>query len=98
MAGLAERVRARLPANAEVTEKRMFGSLVFMIDGNLAVSVRDEELMVRTGAPPPDEPGVRAAQMGKRTMKGWVVVDAGREDVDAWIDAGVAYARSLPPK
>ena len=76
----------------------MFGSLVFMLDGNMAVAVRDEELMVRTGQEPPDEPGVRPVDMGARRMKGWVLVDAGHGELDAWIDKGIAFARSLPPK
>jgi hypothetical protein len=99
MAELAERVRARLPDGANVSERRMFGSLVFMLDGNMAVAVRsDGDLMVRTGEDPPDEPGVRPVDMGARRMKGWVLVEAGHARLDEWIDTGIAFARSLPPK
>jgi hypothetical protein len=99
MADLADRIRARLPGDVSVTERRMFGSLVFMLDGNMAVAARGEgDLMVRTGEEPPDEPGVRPVDMGKRRMKGWVVVDPGHERLDDWIDTGVAFARSLPKK
>jgi hypothetical protein len=99
MAELAERVRARLPEGVDVSERRMFGSLVFMLDGNMAVAARGSgELMVRTGREPPDEPGVRPVDMGARRMKGWVVVDAGHAGLDGWIDQGIAFARSLPPK
>jgi hypothetical protein len=96
---LEGRVRARLPRDADVGERRMFGSLVFMLDGNMAVAVRgDGDLMVRTGKEPPDEPGVRPVDMGKRRMKGWVLVDADHDRLDDWIDTGIAFARSLPPK
>jgi len=94
---LATRVRAWLADEPAVSERSMFGSLAFMVGGNLAVAVRGDELMVRTGEDASDEPGVRPAIMGQRRMKGWVVVDRGHVS-DEWIGRGVAFARSLPPK
>jgi hypothetical protein len=76
----------------------MFGSLVFLIGGHIAVAVRADELLVRTGEEVPEEPGVRAAVMGTRRMKGWVTVDAEHPHLDDWIARGTAHARSLPPK
>lgn len=100
MPDLADRVRGRLPEGVNVSERRMFGSLVFMLDGNMAVAVRGSgELMVRTGEEPPSgDPGARPVEMGKRRMKGWVVVDPAHSELDGWIDTGVAFARSLPAK
>jgi hypothetical protein len=84
----------------------MFGGIAFMIDGNMAVGVTGDDLMVRVGKDFHDEalsfPGVAAMSMGEREMKGWVRVTAdGMESENAltqWVDRGVTYARSLPPK
>jgi|SRR5215203_2364032 len=103
---LAERVRDLLSARSNVTEKRMFGSNCFLLGGNLAVCVREDELLVRLDPPDAEkavgEEGVRVAEMGSRRMKGWVFVSAEKvEDDDGlaeWIDAGADYAASLPPK
>jgi hypothetical protein len=103
---LAERVRAALPDAARVREVAMFGSRCFMVEGNLAVGVMGDELLVRVGRDAHDdtvtEPGVRTADMRGRPMHGWVLVartavasDAG---LAAWVGRGAAFARSLPPK
>jgi hypothetical protein len=86
---LADRVRAAL-AGRDVVEKRMFGTLAFMVDGRLAVAAAADGLLVKVGEPLPDDPLVRPATMGSRAMKGWVMV-APAADLEAWI------ARALSP-
>jgi hypothetical protein len=84
----------------------MFGGIAFLVDGNMAVGVSGDSLMVRVGKDAHDEavarPGARIFDMSARPMRGWVVVDPeGLVDdatLAAWIDQGVAYAVSLPPK
>ena len=44
---LAARVRDVLAGRSGVVEKRMFGGLAFMVDGNMACCVGEDELMVR---------------------------------------------------
>jgi TfoX/Sxy family transcriptional regulator of competence genes len=106
---LVERVRELISARAEVTEKKMFGSLCFLIGGNLAVCARKEgELLVRLAPEDAEraiaEQGVRIAEMGprKRRMKGWVFVSpealSDTERLSEWVDTGADYAASLPPK
>jgi TfoX/Sxy family transcriptional regulator of competence genes len=103
---LVERVRELISPRAEVTEKKMFGSLCFLVGGKLAVCVRQEELLVRID---PDEveealaeDGVRIAPMAGRRMRGWVLVSPEKleapEQLSAWVDSGADYAASLPPK
>ena len=107
--GLADRVRELIAARDGVSEQKMFGSLCFLIGGNLAVCARKEgELLVRLD--PEDaqkaaaEDGVRIAEMGprKRRMKGWVFVTADvlsdDEGLSEWVDAGADFAASLPAK
>ena len=101
---LADRVRAVFDGQAGVTERRMFGSLAFLTDGNMACCASGDGLMVRLA--PPDaaaalaEPATRPCEMAGRPARGWVLVEpAGLADDDAlrrWVDRGAAHARSLP--
>ncbi|MGW7357260.1 TfoX/Sxy family protein [Streptomyces sp. NPDC054802] len=104
--GLAERIRARLGRDPAIAERRMFGGLAFLHEGNMAVGVIGEDLMVRVGPDATDaalaRPGARAFDFTGRPMRGWVVVAASAlaedEALDAWIDQGHAFAAGLPPK
>jgi TfoX/Sxy family transcriptional regulator of competence genes len=104
---LAARVRDLVGTGAEVTEKRMFGGLAFLVGGHMAVAASGQGgLMVRCDPDETDallgEPGARPFEMRGREMAGWLRVDAdGGTPADAlrpWVERGVAYARSLPPK
>jgi TfoX/Sxy family transcriptional regulator of competence genes len=105
---LAEEVRERLAAlDGEVTEKRMFGGLGFMVDGNLAVAAsRRGGLLVRTDPADAEEveaqSGVEPMESRGRRMPGWVFVApealASEGDLDAWIDRALAFVATLPPK
>jgi hypothetical protein len=104
--GLAARVRERVSRQPGWSEMRMFGGLAFLVDGNMAVGVLGSDLMVRVGpegdADALSRPGARPFDMTGRPMAGWVLVSSegyGREpDLAAWVDQGVAFATSLPPK
>ncbi|WP_328877071.1 TfoX/Sxy family protein [Streptomyces sp. NBC_00299] len=104
--GLAERIRERLGADPEISEKRMFGGLAFLYRGNMAVGVTGGDLMVRVGPDATDaalaRPGARIFDMTGRPMRGWAVVDgtavAEDEALAAWVDEGHAFAAGLPPK
>jgi len=103
---LAERVRDALALRADLVERKMFGGIAFMLGGNMACGVLEDELIVRTG---PDEyeralaePHTRPFDFTGRPMKGFVVVSADGISVDdslaAWVEAGADFAASLPPK
>ncbi len=104
--GLAQRVREALAHEQGLTERRMFGGVCFMLDGNMAVGISGEELVVRTGPQRYVEalarPHARVFDFTGRPMRGWVFAAPAGEDEDAdlrgWVALGVAYARSLPPK
>ena len=104
--GLATRVREVLGDQPGVAEKKMFGGLAFLVGVNMACGVRGDDLMVRVAADQAEaaleEPGARPFDMTGRPMKGWLLVaaDGHAEDDDlrGWVDRGVAYAESLPPK
>ncbi|AGZ44950.1 TfoX/Sxy family protein [Actinoplanes friuliensis] len=102
---LAERVRERLGVLPGVSDKRMFGGLAFLTEGNLTVCVTGDDLMVRVGKDTYDQaltlPGVRPVDMSGRPMRGWVVVDGAELDdevLDGWLDRASVFVRALPPK
>jgi TfoX/Sxy family transcriptional regulator of competence genes len=103
---LADDVRARLGSRSNLTEREMFGGIAFMLNGNMAVGVSGNELMVRVGKEGHDDaislPGARMFDMSSRPMKGWILVSSEGTGTDAaleaWIGRGVAYAESLPAK
>ncbi len=77
---LAERVRSVLAIEPGLDERRMFGSIIFMINGNMACGVSSDNLIVRTG---PDrharalaQPGCREFDLSGRPMNNWVLVDS----------------------
>jgi hypothetical protein len=104
---LAERIRERVAGEAGLTEKRMFGGLAFLINGNMAVSASSQGGMLLRVDPAQTEelitaPHARRFEMRGREMDGWLRIDPAAVDTDAelarWVSVGVAYARSLPPK
>jgi TfoX/Sxy family transcriptional regulator of competence genes len=104
--GLAQRIREQLEERSDVSEKRMFGGIAFLIGGNMCAGVVGGELMVRVGADAYEDalsqPGARPMDFTGRPMKGFVYVsgDGVAEDdaLAAWLGRGLAFARSLPPK
>ncbi len=104
---LANRVREVVQGEPALTEKKMFGGLAFLINGNMAVSASSQGgLLLRVDPASTDslvsEPVVRRFEMRGREMDGWLRVDATVVERDRelrrWVDIGVAYARSLEPK
>jgi TfoX/Sxy family transcriptional regulator of competence genes len=102
---LAGRVREVLPRGEEVTERRMFGGLAFMLGGHMFCGIVKDALMARLGPDAAgralDQPYVRPMDFTGRPMKGMVFIDPDGLQGDAlrqWVDAAVGYARGLPPK
>jgi TfoX/Sxy family transcriptional regulator of competence genes len=104
---LANRLRELVSSEDGVTEKKMFGGLAFLINGNMAVSASGQGgLLLRCD---PDETDALVAKphaerfvMRGRAMDGWLRIDpAGvktKRELERWVGVGVAYARSLPAK
>jgi TfoX/Sxy family transcriptional regulator of competence genes len=104
---LANRIREVVGGESGLTEKRMFGGLAFLIDGNMAVGASSKGgLLLRVDPAQTealiDEPHVGRFEMRGREMNGWLRVDPAAVSTDAelrrWVRHGVDYARSLPPK
>jgi hypothetical protein len=104
---LAARIRDLIGPDPDLTEKKMFGGLAFLIRGHMAISASGQggvlvhvdpgqsgDLVATTGA--------TTAVMQGREMPGWLRVGpedlASDGDLSRWVDIGVGHARSLPPK
>lgn len=103
---LAFRVREALGDREGLMEKKMFGGLGFMLNGNMCCGVVHDDLMVRVGADNHQDalaqPHARPMDFTGRPMKGFVYVGLqGLQENDAlkqWLERGVAFAQSLPKK
>ena len=103
---LASRVREQLAHRIGLVEKKMFGGLAFLINGNMSVGIHGDELIVRIDPEATDaalrEPGVRLFDITGRPMKGWLLVGgtavAEPKSLGKWVRRGVEYASSLPRK
>jgi TfoX/Sxy family transcriptional regulator of competence genes len=104
---LANRIRELFAADPDVTEKRMFGGLAFLIGGHMAVSAsREGGLLLRCDPAETDallgKPHAAPFVMRGRAMDGWLRVAPdglrSKAQLERWVARGAAYARSLPPK
>jgi TfoX/Sxy family transcriptional regulator of competence genes len=104
---LADRIREVVGGEPGVSEKKMFGGLAFLLNGNMAVAasgqggvlvrvdpVEGARLVAKTKATP--------MVMRGREMDGWLRVPTNavstKRDLTTWVNRGVGYARGLPPK
>ena len=104
---LADRIRELIGKERGLSEKKMFGGLAFLIGGNMAVAASGQGgLLVRVD---PDRSDRLVAsseaypmEMRGQKMQGWLRVDAENvrttRQLASWVERGVAFARSLPPK
>jgi hypothetical protein len=101
---LAERIRQGLARRKGIEEKKMFGGIGFLLNGNMLVGVWQDCLIARVG---PDgyeeallEPHVREFDITGRSMTGWVAVGPqGVEKKDQladWIGRATRFVRTLP--
>lgn len=104
---LADRIEELLRGRSDVTEKRMFGGLAFMIGGNMAVAASGQGgLLVR--ADPDGTADLIASgdaqpmEMRGKLMTGWLRVETEqlrtKRQLERWVRIGTTYAASLPPK
>lgn len=105
-AALADRVRRLLGNPDRIAERKMFGGLCFLLDGNMVVGVEKDRLMVRIGKAAYDaalaEPHARPMDFTGRPMAGYVFVAAAGLANDhilaGWIDRACAFVATLPAK
>jgi TfoX/Sxy family transcriptional regulator of competence genes len=103
---LADRVRDALGKRKGITERKMFGGLAFLLNGNMCCGVMGDQLMLRLGESGAvealAEPHTLPMDFTGRPMKNMVYVEpaglASEEALRRWVGQAVAFASSLPAK
>lgn len=102
----AARLRQALTAVAGVSERRMFGGLVFMLHGNMCCGVEQDRLMLRVGPAQYDaalaQPYAVVMDFTGRPLRGFIVVQPAGFATDAalreWVAQAVDFVQTLPAK
>lgn len=105
-ATLADRIRRRLGKRSGLIEKKMFGGLAFLLNGNMCCGIHGNEMIVRLDPAQTDsalaKPDTRVFDITGRPMKGWILIAPKALATDAelgnWIEIATRYASSLPGK
>jgi hypothetical protein len=103
---LAGRIRDALSRSRGIEEKKMFGGVGFLLQGNMLVGVWKDSLVARLGPDAYDDalldPHAQEFDITGRPMKGWVLVDPDGIESDAqlaaWIEKALSFVRTLPRK
>jgi len=103
---LADRIRKQLADEKGLTERKMFGGIGFLLNGNMCCGVIGAEVVIRLDPEQTDRAlankHTRIFDFSGRPMKGWIYVGAKAVETDGdlkhWLQIGLKYARSLPPK
>ena len=102
----AKRIQLIIGDHPGLVEKKMFGGVGFMLQGNMACGVNKDDLIMRVGLDNYDklvvQPHARPFDFTGHPMKGWVMVApdgyTSEKDLNEWVQRGVDFALSLPPK
>lgn len=103
---LAARIAAVLKGRRHTKQQQMFGGVCFLVNGNMCCGVAGERLMVRVG-PEEYESALRRSHarpmdLTGRPLKGFIFVMPaglrGQKALKTWVERGMRYAGSLPPK
>ena len=103
---LAERIRQGLARRKGIEEKKMFGGVGFLLNGNMLVGVWKDSLIVRLGPEEGEEalkePHVSEFNITGRAMKGWVLVAPegveADDELSGWIQRAAKFVGKLPAK
>jgi TfoX/Sxy family transcriptional regulator of competence genes len=102
---LAERLRSEL-RGIPIVEKKMFGGIGFLLNGNMACGVHKDNLIVRVNPEKHNallkKSHVLPFDITGRPMKGWLLVEPDgvktEKQLSTWVKEGVDFASTLPPK
>lgn len=103
---LATRIRHALARKKNIDEKKMFGCICFLLNGNALAGVWKDRLIIRVGSDEGEaalrEPRVRAFDITGKPMRNWVAVEPeGVEDDDQlkdWLQRAIKFVGKLPAK
>jgi TfoX/Sxy family transcriptional regulator of competence genes len=104
--GITERLREVFENIAFSSERKMFGSLGFMVHGHMACGVINDQLMVRVGKEQYEaalsKSFVREMDFTGKALTGFVYVEPegfeSDEELEYWVGLSVEYVLTLPAK
>jgi TfoX/Sxy family transcriptional regulator of competence genes len=104
---IEQNIEAIYAAEEGLTSKHMFGGVCYLYRGNMAFGVYKDNVIVRLGS---HNEATRQIDSGQalpfditgKAMKGWVMIPKAQltapQDYRQWLDRGLRFAKSLPPK
>jgi TfoX/Sxy family transcriptional regulator of competence genes len=103
---LAARIRKNLARRKNVENKKMFGGIGFLLNGNMLVGVWKDSLIARVGSDEYEhavlEPHVKEFDITGKPMKGWVLVEpqgvVEDDQLNEWIQRALKFVGKLPAK
>lgn len=103
---LVRRIRQQLLGTSRIVEKKMFGSVGFLLNSNMCVGVWKDSLIARVGpdqyAGALEKPFVAEFDVTGRAMRGWVLIEPEGLDTDEqlreWVQLALRFVRTLPAK
>ena len=104
---LTDRLRELLASRPGIEEKRMFGGVAFLLDGHMAVAASSKGGLLLRADPAQMEslladPHAEPFEMRGRPASGWLRIDldgsASEDELNRWVEHGMDYVRTLPPK
>ena len=105
-AQLADRVRGLTSPRKGFAEKKMFGGIGFLLNGNMCVGVWKEFLIVRLGLKnyqsALNQPFVKEFDITGKAMRGWVMIEPDgikkHSSLSSWIGSAIRFVRTIPEK
>ena len=103
---LLDRIRPMIKRRKGFSEKKMFGGICFMLNGNMCVGTWKGSLIVRLDKEKHDQtqalPHAKPMDITGKVMKGWARVEPAGiksdDDLKAWVARAAKFAASLPAK
>lgn len=103
---LAARVKEILEESVQLSDRKMFGGIAFMVHGNMCCGVVKDDLMLRLDPEVAQhalsDRNVRPMDFTGRPMKGFVFVSSKGTATEArlrrHVQSALAFVETLPPK
>ncbi|MDP2206487.1 MAG: TfoX/Sxy family protein [Alphaproteobacteria bacterium] len=104
--GLAERLAEIVGSNPGMNEKKMFGGIGWLLNGNMCVGVYKDWLIIRIGQKQADAlsevPYVKPMDITGKPMKGWAMVSPkgyeSDKNLERYVKIALSFVNDLPPK
>lgn len=102
----ADRLRRTLKRRRGISERKMFGGLAFLLDGNMCCGVVGKNIVLRLGAEGAEE-ALQEKHVSEMDFTGTPIASmvylrpaghARDEVLKSWVKRAVDFTRTLPPK